>query len=414
MRLDHLEATQTGAANQKPGEEQETIQQGLLLLTSFLESDLQIGRQFFGDFTIRNDCVVARELTIPDWLKNHTSHIYIMIWYLAQSAKQGCLKSLNIKKLVIQGSLLHALPANIGELSNLQKLILDGNFLSSLPMSIRRMKKLRCLSLYNNDFTHCPLVIGELENLSTLNLGNISLRREAGNHIQYWPEVISKLSRLQSLNLAESGLKTISSSIGQLTHLQSLHLSQNQIQNIPEEIGHCRYLEHVYIDGNALQSLPTSISLLTRLKTLSAKNNSLETLPTELVEILEANIEINNGLEWSCRLSFDTCLGTQLHYLQLQSLCNVIKKSPHLSPKIQTLDLQDWKLESLPKDVSTLVDLQELNLNNNLFGSFPEILFSLENLRTINIQKNNMLKSLQMDFRGNFINRQPVENLFLM
>lgn len=80
-------------------------------------------------------------------------------------------------------------------------------------------------------------------------------------------------------------------------------------------------------------------------------------------------------------------------------------------PKSGILDLSNQDLKQLPEGVLLYKEeLESINLNNNLFEDFPYELLEMPNLRTINIENNN-ITILNLDFLTNKV--PELQNLHL-
>lgn len=100
-----------------------------------------------------------------------------------------------LTKLDISYLLVGSLPESIGNLENLIELNAKRSLLESLPKSIGLLKNLQMLNLAGSHrLAELPIEIGGLSSLRTLNL--------LGASICLFPPTITKLSLLQSLNLA--------------------------------------------------------------------------------------------------------------------------------------------------------------------------------------------------------------------
>lgn len=124
-------------------------------------------------------------------------------------------------------------------LPNALILNLQHNFLNFLPETLIEMKKLEYLLLdYNN--------------------------------LKYLPSCIGKLSNLKEISASKNKIKLIPKSIGNLSNsLTSINLSENIIENIPEELCSLSNLKELYLFHNSLQAIPSAICKLTQLDSFS-------------------------------------------------------------------------------------------------------------------------------------------------
>lgn len=110
------------------------------------------------------------------------------------------------------------------------------------------------------------------------------------NEITQFPEVVLKMTNLQTLFLNSNGMKgDIPSSISSLRYLKELSLSDNKLDSIPLTIITLTRLEKIYLHYNQLTRIPLDISKLPNLKWFDAENNPLLPPPLDV-------IGKNNGL----------------------------------------------------------------------------------------------------------------------
>jgi Leucine-rich repeat (LRR) protein len=111
-------------------------------------------------------------------------------------------------------------------------------------------------------------------------------------------KILSDLSA-SALNLTESGLTQIPTSIGQLTNLKILDLSENRLSEIPASIGQLTNLQKLWLNNNQIKTIPISLQNLTLLQELDLRDNNLQfpfspyeryysdETPTELFQLLK-------------------------------------------------------------------------------------------------------------------------------
>lgn len=61
------------------------------------------------------------------------------------------------------------------------------------------------------------------------------------NVLQLIPDAISKLKKLEELDVSSNSLESLPDSIGMLINLRILNVSANNLTALPESIGHCRF-----------------------------------------------------------------------------------------------------------------------------------------------------------------------------
>jgi Leucine-rich repeat (LRR) protein len=102
---------------------------------------------------------------------------------------------------------------------------------------------------------------------------------------------------LETLVLAENGLREVSEQIGTLKRLRMLDLGHNQLTHVPEALGQLNALtDFLYLHDNRLTALPESLGKLTKLRYLNLSENTFEAFPecvTKMAGLLELRISDN-------------------------------------------------------------------------------------------------------------------------
>ncbi len=155
-------------------------------------------------------------------------------------------------------------PEVICELENLSALYLDSNKLRYIPVSISKSRNLTTLNLNSNSFNTFALELCSLDNLENLVLaGNkfdvvprqITQLTKLGtldlsyNLLTQLPD-LSQLINLLELNLKNNKITDISTSFIDLKNLRRLYLESNQLEVFPEVISKLTQLEVLKIADN--------------------------------------------------------------------------------------------------------------------------------------------------------------------
>jgi len=95
------------------------------------------------------------------------------------------------------------------------------------------------------------------------------------NSFRTWPSVLTKLTKLTSLDLSHNRLEVPPEfRCGTLTNLQVFNLSSNKLIALPSEVVFLRKsMKELYIDRNLMQSIPRSILTMKKLTVLTLFNN---------------------------------------------------------------------------------------------------------------------------------------------
>lgn len=59
--------------------------------------------------------------------------------------------------------------------------------------------------------------------------------------LQFIPDAISKMKKLEELDVSSNCLESLPDAIGMLLNLRVLNVSANNLTSLPESIAHCRF-----------------------------------------------------------------------------------------------------------------------------------------------------------------------------
>ncbi|KAB2596590.1 protein suppressor of npr1-1 [Pyrus ussuriensis x Pyrus communis] len=220
-------------------------------------------------------------------------------------------------------------------MEKLSVLNLSESKVKELPSSIHNLTGLRILVLQDcKELQSLPSSI-HMKSLNTLDLCGCS-------NLEMFPEISEVMENLSVLNLSESKVKELPSSINNLTRLRFLVLK----------------------DCKELKSLPSSIHM-----------KSLKTLDLSGCSSLEMFSEISEVME---ELSYLNLSGSKI--IDLSSSISNLKR-------LCWLDLQDCKeLKSLPSSICQLKSLRYVSLSGcTKFEAFPSIEENMKELRELHL-----------------------------
>ncbi|CAM4872819.1 unnamed protein product [Rotaria socialis] len=256
--------------------------------------------------------------------------------------------------------------------------------LSSVPLEILELVTLRRLILSNNNLSGLPTSIRSLVNLEYLDLSRNPLRVKNGLDDYFClPREFRYLRNLQTLIMAECTLKHIPVVLWHTVSIETLDISRNKVGYIVSEIGNLTNLRHLRLCQMDLDTLPPEIGFCEKLQTIDLTSNPIDNLPETLVECRQL---------YEFKINFQTFYKFLDNYM-LQLIDEGKIHSEHIPQVIfeleslQTLDLNQTKLNSIPKE-HVLVNLRELYLSNNSFFQIPESLCTMIHLKILDVSNN--------------------------
>ncbi len=148
-----------------------------------------------------------------------------------------------------------------------------------LPNSFCDLKNLRKIQLRYLCIPELPANFGKLEQLQILHI----MWEEYGTNklrgLKDLPASFSQLANLQKFILPYQCFKQIPDCLTRLPKLQLLDLANNQLETVPENIGSFNSLEECILRGNKLTDLPSTIQNMPKLRYLDLSRNQFELIP---------------------------------------------------------------------------------------------------------------------------------------
>ena len=267
--------------------------------------------------------------------------------------------------------------------------------------------------------------LGNLDGVTTDGDGNITgLFLDFKNINNLSPE-IALLHSLELLKLDGNPITELPVEIGLLTTLIEISLQETQLTTLPAEIGFLTNLEGLFIEGNPLTTLPPEIGLLSKLTRLDLKNNQLTSLPPEmgfLSNLIFLFLEESNLTEIPISIAFLTTFNDFIGLSvlppanivsQKDALISIYSANPDNTlawsvDNFQEIDFDDngnptgvtmnnKNLSRIPLSISSLSNLETLNINGNNLESLPA---TIANINTLNVitAANNSLSTVPSEF----------------
>ncbi|XP_031826457.1 uncharacterized protein LOC143174143 isoform X2 [Nomia melanderi] len=282
---------------------------------------------------------------------------------------------------------LHYYLLMLNETQSFDKLILSKNNIVNLSEHLmKRLKLLKNLDLSEN-------MMNEIYTRTFIDMYNLqSLSLSKNNLSTFDDSVVKVIPGLLRLDLSHNHINTIEHTIDKtVTKIKFLDLSHNSIFNIS-------------------QNFFDSLSNLQYLDLSFNKIRSLENINFVYLKFLET-VYLNNN--------FLTSLYVQIFPKSLTKLFagyNSIKEIYYEPSRIEVLSVEFNYISEVQSNITSLENLQHLNISGNEISNFPNIL--LKNLKTLDISYNKLYyisKTLSMK---NFpllaqlnVSKNPIQNL---
>ena len=310
------------------------------------------------------------------------------------------------------------LPSYIGQFQRLQSLYISENALSSnqLPTELGLITTLERFH-YQQDITELlddtvPSEFGKLVQLQELSL--------PGNRYVDVPTEIGNLAELQTLDLGRNRLTFIPSELGRLAKLQVFSMPQNEIEDLPTEIGNLEQLQTIDLSWNSLLLIPSELGRLEETQSLSLPGNQFSgTIPTEignLRNLRTIDLKHNSGLKGEIPRGFSQMSHLKVLKLSRANGLNLTNFLAYGFESLEHLDMSFAAISSFPAGIFSLSNLKYLNLEgNSLRAPIPTevgLLNKLEHLllrdtalhnATIVSELGLLSKLLSLDISGTFM-----------
>ena len=241
----------------------------------------------------------------------------------------------------------------------LQTIDLHGNRLSSLPLGIRRLNHLTTLNLFRNQLT--------------------------GDEV----DLISQVPALRELRLGENAIKgPFPDSVGNMKALEILDIHNNGITVIPELISRCSRLASLDVSDNKLSTLPIDALAELPLGELKAAQNKLggRLFPpkTHLAMLRVLDVEENALIE----IAGSEVDLPNLHTLNVSN--NRIANMANIEAwkRLKTVIASRDQFTNIPENLFSLPLLETLDIQNNSITQIDRRLGTIPTLQTVRFEGN--------------------------
>ncbi|KAM3306377.1 hypothetical protein P3S67_013247 [Capsicum chacoense] len=297
-------------------------------------------------------------------------------------------KSLNLSNMALTGRI----PREFGNLTFLVSLDLESNnFQGNLPQEMARLHRLKFLRLSFNSFSgEVPSWFGFLDQVQVLSLRNNSFTGSL-------PSSFFNISKLEMLNLAFNSLEGhIPVSLANASRLQTLELSYNSLQgNIPEGIGNLHNMNSLVIEYNQLVAYQEIFPMVS--------------------PILKGLYLSINKLRRHMSTSLSNCSQLQIFDLTENEFDGPIHREIGRLSNFQILGLGTNHFSGIiPQEIGNLVNLMELWMEENqMTGSVPISIFNISVLQVFSLSRNNLNGFLPREIPKEISNLIELEELQL-
>uniref|UniRef100_A0A2N9EGF4 Uncharacterized protein n=1 Tax=Fagus sylvatica TaxID=28930 RepID=A0A2N9EGF4_FAGSY len=315
------------------------------------------------------------------------------------------LTSLALQDCQLRGTL----PDVIFRLPNLRKLSLNDNFeLKALFPMVNWTNPLRFLDVSHTLFSgELPKSIGNLKFLSYLGLSSCNFSGPI-------PSSLGNLTQLTALGLSNNHfIGEIPSSLSNLKELAYFDLHYNNLSgSIPASLGNLTKVTEFYLNyNNFTGQIPSSLSNLKDLTIIDFSNNNFggTDFLTNLTKLTNVYLCYNQLTSQICEFQPGSSLESLL--LDNNRLYGSIPKSISNLVNLIELDISSNNLSgSIPASIGNVTKVTQFFLqSNNLIGQIPSSLSNLKDLTLIDLNHNNFSdqlpwKNLQiLDLRANLL-----------
>ncbi|KAG6443724.1 LOW QUALITY PROTEIN: protein lap1 [Manduca sexta] len=190
------------------------------------------------------------------------------------------------------------------------------------------------------------------------------------NRITELPRQLFMCHGLKYLDVCDNEVAAIPAAISSLVNLHHLNISKNTLTSIPETMKALKYLAFLDLSVNPLEKLPDAITNLIALQELYLNDTYLEYLPGNFGRL--ANLRI---------------LELRDNYLM------ILPKSLSRSTELLRLDIGQNDFQQFPEVIGRFLKLRELWIDSNSLTCIPGIIKPLESLIHLEAS-NNMIEEL--------------------
>lgn len=223
-------------------------------------------------------------------------------------------KLTQLQILLLENNAIADLPAEIGYMQNLFILSSKKNKIIYIDPAIAKCHNMLYLELYNTKLDSLPTSIQHMRHLELLRIGDNE------SDTLRLPEELTYLRGLRDLQLFDCNIYRLPQNMQNFDAMERLVLAGCKLDTLPGNFGYMPRLKHLDLQNNAIKEFPASFTKLRSLEYLTLRNNRLTSLP--------------EGFVWFTKLQTLDVRGNTIPEQQLEILrlslpnCRIIKDPP--------------------------------------------------------------------------------------
>lgn len=277
--------------------------------------------------------------------------------------------------------------------TELKKIFLRNNSIAGFPSALfRSLSQLVHLDVSFNIISELHFLLDSFKNpnrLSVLNLSDNRIRRIEGTPFQ-------SLVSLQILYLQDNTIEYIAEkAFSHLSSLKVLVLTNNRLRLIEADtFSGLVNLHELWLQNNHMELIHSDAFMnLTRLQYLNLKNNSLTSFPIAInrMEFLQDLDLSSNSISNITNDTFENLKNLIVLDLQSNLIGNLSRGTLRDQYSLRILDLSKNRVQSLEHGIfDDAIELERIKLNDNLLSDINGLFMNLQNLKSLNISRNNI------------------------
>lgn len=208
------------------------------------------------------------------------------------------------------------------------------------------------------------------------------------------PEIVSKLTNLQELNLSQNNLSNLNG-FENLSNLQVLNIGMNDFKTFPIEITKYKNLKILSLWWNDIKTFPNEFFIHnTKIEELDMTSMFEFDFKSNLNKIHSfknlKHLNLGNNQIPHLTIQFDKLENLEVFGYIRQESINLKELCLKLAncKKLKTVHFSDNNIKILPSEILLLESLEELNLFQNKIKVLPSDIVKMKNLKEITLIDN--------------------------